>query len=149
MLCQRRTEKMNWTDHLRRNEVNLMFIGPCIKQVTSSWSLFIQLRNEVLHRSKRRGISYIWWKVWRLTEFVESCVGSGHIIERKIEERVKVTGRRRKRIKLLLDDLKEKRSCWKLKQEAPDRTMWRTPAERVSGSVVGEVTEWMNEWMSY
>jgi len=123
MLCQRRMEKMNWTDRLRRNEV--------------------------LHRSKRREIPYIWWKVWRLTELVESCVGSGHIIEGKIQEMIKATGRRRKRSKLLLDDLKEKRRCWKLKQEAPDRTMWRTRVERVSGSVVREAMERMNEWMSY
>ena len=35
-------------------------------------------------------------------------------------------GRRRRRRKQLLDDLKGKRGYWKLKQEAVDRTVWRT-----------------------
>jgi len=37
-----------------------------------------------------------------------------------------VTGRRGGRRKQLLDDLKEKRGYWKLKEEALDRTLWRT-----------------------
>jgi transposase len=37
-----------------------------------------------------------------------------------------MTGRRRRRRKQLLDDLKEKKRYWKLKEEAPDRTLWRT-----------------------
>jgi hypothetical protein len=52
----------------------------------------------------------------------------GHILRRncrnegKIEGRIKVTGRRGKRRKQLLDDLKEKRGHWKLKEEALYRT---------------------------
>jgi hypothetical protein len=72
---------------------------------------------------------------------VASCVGLGHVIEGKIEERMKVTGRRRKRSKLLLDDVKEKRRFWVLKKEALDRTMWRTPFESVSGPVVRQTVE--------
>jgi len=41
-----------------------------------------------------------------------------------------VTGRRRRRRKELLNDLKEGREYWKLKEEALDRTMWRTCFER-------------------
>ena len=37
-----------------------------------------------------------------------------------------MTGRRGGRRKRLLDDLKEKRLYWKLKEEALDRTRWRT-----------------------
>jgi hypothetical protein len=37
-----------------------------------------------------------------------------------------MTGRRGRRRKLLLDDLKETREYWKLKEEALDRTLWRT-----------------------
>jgi hypothetical protein len=37
-----------------------------------------------------------------------------------------VTGRSGRRRKHLLDDLKEKRGYWKLKEEALDRTLWRT-----------------------
>jgi hypothetical protein len=35
-------------------------------------------------------------------------------------------GRRVGRRKQLLDDIKEKRGDWKLKEEAVDRTLWRT-----------------------
>jgi len=35
-------------------------------------------------------------------------------------------GRRGGRRKQLLDDIKEKRGDWKLKEEAVDRTLWRT-----------------------
>jgi hypothetical protein len=46
-----------------------------------------------------------------------------HVIEGKIEGSIKMTRRRRRQ---LLDDLKEKRGYWKLKEEALDRTVWRT-----------------------
>ena len=45
-----------------------------------------------------------------------------HIIEEKKAERIEVTGRRGRRCKQLLNDLKENRGYWKLK-EAPDRTL--------------------------
>jgi hypothetical protein len=41
------------------------------------------------------------------------------VIERKIEGRIEVTGRRGRRHKQLLDDLKEKKRYQKLKEEAP------------------------------
>jgi hypothetical protein len=49
-----------------------------------------------------------------------------HVIGGKPEGRIKVTGRREIRRKQLLDDLREKRRYWKLKEEALDRTLWRT-----------------------
>ena len=42
------------------------------------------------------------------------------------EGRVEGTGRRWKRRKQLLDDVKETKSYWKLKEEALCRTLWRT-----------------------
>jgi len=42
-------------------------------------------------------------------------------------------GRRRQK---LLDDLEEKRGYWKLKEEALDRTVWRTGIGRGCGPVV-------------
>jgi hypothetical protein len=39
---------------------------------------------------------------------------------------IKVAGRRGRRRKQLLDDLKEKRGYCKLKEEALDRTVWGT-----------------------
>jgi hypothetical protein len=46
-----------------------------------------------------------------------------HVIEDKIEGKIEVTERRGRRCEQLLDDLKEKRRYWKLKQEALDRTI--------------------------
>jgi hypothetical protein len=47
-----------------------------------------------------------------------------------------VTGRRGRRRKQLLDALKEKRKYWKLKEEALDRTVWRTRFEGGYGLIV-------------
>jgi hypothetical protein len=47
-----------------------------------------------------------------------------------------VTGRRGRRCKRLLDDLNETRGYWKFKEEALDRTMWRTRCRRDHGAVV-------------
>jgi hypothetical protein len=48
------------------------------------------------------------------------------VIEGKLEEQIEITERRGRRSKQLLDDLKEKTGYWKLKEEALDRTLWRT-----------------------
>jgi hypothetical protein len=52
-----------------------------------------------------------------------------------------MTGRRRRRRKQLLDDLKEKRTYWKFKEEALDRTLWRTLFGNGNGPVVRQTTE--------
>jgi hypothetical protein len=44
------------------------------------------------------------------------------MIEGKLEGRIEMTGRRGRRRKQLLDDLKEKRIYWKLKEKALDPT---------------------------
>jgi hypothetical protein len=46
-----------------------------------------------------------------------------HVIEAEIEGRLEVTGREGRRRKQLLGDLKETSGYWKLKGEAPDRSM--------------------------
>jgi len=48
------------------------------------------------------------------------------VIEGKIKGRMEVTGRQGRRRRKLLDDLKEKGECWKLKDEALERTLWKT-----------------------
>jgi hypothetical protein len=58
------------------------------------------------------------------------------VIEGKLEGRIEMTGRRGRRRKKLLDDLKEKRRYWKLKQEVLDSTVWRTSFGRVYEPVV-------------
>jgi hypothetical protein len=50
-------------------------------------------------------------------------------------------GRRGRRRKQLLDDLKEKKRYCKLKEEALDRNLWRTRFGRGYGPVVRQTTE--------
>jgi len=63
-----------------------------------------------------------------------------HIIEGKIKRMIEVTERRVRRRKQLLDDLKETREYWKLKDEAIDRTLWRTRFGRGCGPVAKQTT---------
>jgi len=56
-----------------------------------------------------------------------------------------VTGRRGRRHKQILYDLNAKRIYWKLKEEALDRTVWRTGFGRGYGPVVRQQYECMNE----
>jgi hypothetical protein len=48
------------------------------------------------------------------------------LLKRKTEESIKVTRRWERRFKQLLDNLKEKRGYWKLKEEALDPTLFGT-----------------------
>jgi hypothetical protein len=64
------------------------------------------------------------------------------MIEGTLEGRIEMTGRRGRRRKQLLDDLKEKRRYWKLKEEALDCTVWRTLFGRGYGPVVRQTTEY-------
>jgi hypothetical protein len=73
----------------------------------------------VLHRIKRRKAKWI-GHIWRRNCFLK------RVVEGKIDGRLEVTGRRGRRRKHLLDDLKEKRVYWKLKEEALDRYLWKT-----------------------
>jgi len=58
-----------------------------------------------------------------------------HVIEGKIEGRIKVKVRRGRRLKQLLDDLEEKRGYCKLKEETLDCTQLRTRSARNYGLV--------------
>jgi hypothetical protein len=50
-------------------------------------------------------------------------------------------GRRGRRRKRLLDDFKETRGYWQLKEEALDRTLWRTRFGTGYGLVVYQATD--------
>jgi hypothetical protein len=63
------------------------------------------------------------------------------VIEGKFEGKTEMMGRRGTRCKQLLDDLKEKRRYWKLKEEALDHTLCRTSFGRDYGPVVRQTTE--------
>jgi len=53
-----------------------------------------------------------------------------------------VAGRRGRRRKQLLEDIKEKKGYWKLKDEALDFTLRGTNFRRSSGPVVMQTTGW-------
>jgi hypothetical protein len=63
------------------------------------------------------------------------------VIEGKIEGRIEVTGRCGKRLKQLLDELKDKRGYWKWKKEALDPIMWRTRFGISYRPIVRQTTE--------
>jgi len=58
-----------------------------------------------------------------------------------------VRGSRVRRRKQLFEDLKDKRGYWTLKEEALDRTLWRTRCGRGCGALVRQTTEWLNGLM--
>jgi hypothetical protein len=64
-----------------------------------------------------------------------------HVIEGKIEGGIEIIGRQGRRHQQLLDDLKESRGYWNLKEEAVDRTLWRTRFGRGCGHVVRQTAE--------
>jgi hypothetical protein len=69
-----------------------------------------------LHTIKRRKANWI-GHILRRNSLLKQ------VIEGKLEGRIEVTGRRGRRRQQLLDDLKEKRRYWKLKEEALDRIL--------------------------
>jgi hypothetical protein len=82
-----------------------------------------RVRDGVLHRGKeQRNILYRVHRRkvnWIGHFFGRNCLQK-HDVEGNIEGRIEVTGRRRKRRKQLLDDLKEMRWYWKLKNESTE-----------------------------
>jgi len=68
-----------------------------------------------------------------------------YVTEGQIEGKIDVTGRRGRRRKKLLDDLKGTREYWKMKREALDRTGRRTRFGRVYGPVVRQTKEGRKE----
>jgi len=68
--------------------------------------------------------------IWIYHILSRSCLLK-HIIEGNIEVRIKVTGRRGRRHKQLMDDLKETRGYRKLKQEALNHTCGELALKRL------------------
>jgi len=63
-----------------------------------------------------------------------------HIFEGEIEGRIEVKRRRGRRRQKLLDELKEMRGYWKLRDEALVRTVWGTGFGSGCGPVVRQTT---------
>ena len=86
-------------------------------------------QRNILHETRKRKANWIGHILSR------NCLLQ-QVIEGKIKGQVEVTSRRGRRRKELLDDLKDRRGYCKLKEEAPDRTMWRNRFGRGFGPVV-------------
>jgi len=115
-------------------------VGPIVREV-----------KYYVTESRRRGISYKQWEGGKanwIGHILCSICLLKHVIEGTVERRIQVTGRRGRRRKQLLNDIKETRGYCKLKEEALYRTLCRTHFGGGYGPVVRETTVWMNEWMN-
>jgi hypothetical protein len=106
-----------WTDHVR-NEVLLT----------------VKEQRNVLHEISKRKANWIGHILCR------NCLLQ-QVIEGKIKGGIAVTGRRGRRCRKLLDDLKERRGYSYLNEEALDRTMWRPRFGRGFGPVVRQTAK--------
>ena len=79
----------------------------------------VKVERNFLYTIKRRKANWIGHVLCR------NCLLK-HITEGKIEGMIKVRGRQGRRCVQLVDDHKERRGYWKLKEEALDHTLWRT-----------------------
>jgi hypothetical protein len=109
--------KISWTDHVR--------IEVLVR---------VKEQGNILHEiSKRKGnwIGHVLCSNCHLRQAIEGKIKGG----------IAVTGRRGRRRRKLLDDLKERRGYSHLKEEALDRTMWRERFGRGFGPVVSQTAE--------
>jgi len=112
-------KKIRWTDHVRNEEVSLR-----VKE---------EQRN-ILHEIRKGKANWIGQILRR------NCLLQ-RVIEGKIRGGIGVTGRRGRRRRKLLDDLKKRRGYPLLKEEALHRTVWRAGFGRGFGPVVRQTTE--------
>ena len=94
----------------------------------------VKEERNIIHAVKRRKANWIGCILCR------NCLLT-HITQENIEEGIEVKGKRGKRRKQVLDDLKDTKGYWKLKEKAIDRSMWRTIFGRGNGPVVKQATE--------
>jgi len=118
MWCWRRMEKISWTGHVRSEVVLLR----------------VKEQRNILHEIRKRKANWIGHILRR------NCLIQ-QVIEGKVKGGIEVTGRRGRRRRKLLDDLKESKGYSHLKEEALDRTMWRVRFGRGFGPVVRQTTK--------
>jgi hypothetical protein len=110
-------EKISWTDHVRNKDVLLR-----VKEQRN-------ILNEICKR-KAKWIGHILRRNCLLQRVSESKIKGG----------IEVTGRRGRRHRKLLHDLKERRGYSHLKEKALDRTMWGARFGRGFGPVLRQTT---------
>ena len=109
---------LSWTDHVRNEEVLLR----------------VNEQRNIQHEISKRKANWIGHILRR------NCLLQ-RVIERKIKVGIGVRGRRGRRRRKLLDDLKERRGCFHLKEEALDCTVWRNRFGRGFGPVVRQTNK--------
>ena len=100
-------EKISWPDHVRNEDVLLR----------------VKEQRNILHEIRKRKANWIGHILHR------NCLLQ-RVIEGKIKRGIEVTGRRGRKRRKLLDDLKGRRGYSHLKEEALDLTMWRARCGR-------------------
>jgi hypothetical protein len=118
MWCWRRMEKISWTDHVRNEEVLLT----------------VKEQRNILHEIIKRKAS------WTGHVLRTNCLLQ-QVIEGKIKGGIEVTGRRGRRNRKLLVDLKERRAYSHLKEEVLHHTVWRADFGRGFGPVVRQTAK--------
>ena len=111
-------EKISWNDQVRNEEVLLR----------------VKKQRNILHEISKRKAKWIGHVLRR------NCLLQ-RVIEGKIQWGIEVTGRRGRRRRKLLDDLKERRGYSYLEEEALERTMWRAGLGRGFGPVVRQTAK--------
>jgi len=111
-------EKISWTDHVRNEDVLLR----------------VKEQRNILHEIRKQKANWIGHILRR------NCLLQ-RVIEGKIKGEIEAAGRRGRRRRKLLDDLKERRGYSHLKEEAVDRTMWRARFGRGFGPVVRQTNK--------
>ena len=118
MWCWRRMEKISWADHVGNEEVLLQVneqrnILPEIRKRKANWIGHILRRNCLIRQA----------------------------IEGKIKGEMDVTIRRDRRHKKLLDDLKEGKGYFNLREDVLNRSMWRNRFGGAIGPVIRQTAE--------
>jgi hypothetical protein len=98
----RRMEKISWTDHGRSEEVLLR----------------VKEQRNILHEISK-------WKANWIGHILRRNCLLQQVIEGKMKGGIELTGRRGRKRRKLLDDLKERRGYFHLKEETLDHTKWR------------------------
>ena len=118
MWCWRRMENIIWTAHVTNEEVLLR----------------VSEQRNILHGIRKRKANWIGYILRR------NCLLK-QVIEGKIKGEMEVTRRGGRRLKKLLDELKDRRKYSHLKEEVLDRTVWRNRFEGGFGPVIRQNTE--------
>jgi hypothetical protein len=96
--------------------------------------LRVKEQRNILHEISKEKANYIGHILLRI------CL-LPRVFEGKIKGWIEVTGRRGRRRRKLLDELKERSGYSHLKEEALDRTMWRARFGRGFGPVVRQTAK--------